>query len=81
MATRMRLRHQEDVRSKIQATKIIQRLEDCALGTLDMTREQIAAAKIILGKTLPDLSATSVDLGVETNLLTVLGNMPNKSPV
>lgn len=48
--------HQEDVRSKIQASQLINRLTDHALGVVELSATQVNAIKILLGKTLPDLS-------------------------
>lgn len=57
----MRRTHQEDVREKIQASQIINRLQDCLDGKVDLSTSQMKAAEILLKKTLPDLSA--VELG------------------
>ena len=56
MAARLRKNHQEDVRLKIQASQLINRLTDHALGTLDLSSSQIKAIEILLKKTLPDLT-------------------------
>jgi hypothetical protein len=72
MAARMRKTHQDDVRAKIKTSQLINRLEDHALGHLDLTTTQIKAIEVLIRKTLPDLS--SVELGgdpanpIETNL-------------
>lgn len=57
MAARMRKTHQDDVRAKIQASQLVNRLEKQALGEVELTRNQIDAIKILLGKVLPDLKA------------------------
>lgn len=44
-------------RKKIQATMLLNRLQDHVEGKLDMTPTQIQAAKIVLAKTIPDLKA------------------------
>ena len=49
-------RHQEDVRRKIQASQLINRLSDHALGKNEMTPTQVKAAEILLKKSMPDLS-------------------------
>lgn len=61
MAARMNKLHQADVRAKIQASQLINRLTDHVLGDVEMTPTQVQAAKILLGKSLPDLQ--SVELG------------------
>jgi hypothetical protein len=53
----MRKTHQDDVRAKIQASQLVNRLEKQALGEVELTRNQIDAIKILLGKVLPDLKA------------------------
>lgn len=45
------------VRQRIQATAIMNRLTDHALGKIALTATQIRAAEILLRKTVPDLSA------------------------
>lgn len=45
------------VRERIQVTKLQQRLENHALGLVDMSATQIKAAEILLKKTVPDLSS------------------------
>ena len=49
--------HQEDVRSKIQASQLINRLTDHAFGEVELSQSQIKAIEILLKKKLPDLSA------------------------
>jgi len=50
-------RHQEDVRSKIQATQIINRLYSAFTGEVELTAIQVNIAKTLLDKVLPDLKA------------------------
>jgi hypothetical protein len=47
-------------REKIQLTQIMNRLNACALGEVEMTADQIASAKLILSKTLPDIARTEL---------------------
>jgi len=54
-------RHQDDVRGKIQASMIINRLTDYFTGKLDLDVGRVNAAKILLNKVLPDLTAISGD--------------------
>lgn len=49
--------HQDDVRSKIQASQLINRLTDHAFGEIELSQSQIKAIEILLKKRLPDLSA------------------------
>lgn len=57
MAARLRPRHQDDVRAKIQASELINRLQGHAQGKIDLTLSQIKAIDILLSKSLPSLSS------------------------
>jgi len=61
MARPIGKRHQVDVRNKIRASMLVNRLESCAEGKLDLEPTQVNAIKILLGKVLPDLTAISGD--------------------
>lgn len=52
MAARLRATHQNDVRLKIQATQLINRLQAHADGEIDLTSSQVQAAKILLDKSI-----------------------------
>ena len=54
-------RHQDDVRGKIQASVIIQRLQSYFNGDIEIDTGRVNAAKILLNKVLPDLTAISGD--------------------
>lgn len=60
MAARMRKTHQDDVRAKIQASQIINRLTDHGFGNCDLSATQVQALKIVLGKAVADLSAVQL---------------------
>lgn len=60
MAARLNPRHQEMVRDKIQASQLINRLEDHALNGAELSATQIKAIEILLRKSIPDLSAVQV---------------------
>lgn len=49
--------HQDDVRKKIQASQLVNRLTDHALGVIELTNTQVRAIEILLKKTIPDLSS------------------------
>lgn len=57
MARPMGRRHQDDVRAKIQASQIINRLYAGFTGEVDLTNEQVNIGKALLNKVLPDLKA------------------------
>jgi len=57
MAARLNLRHQDTVRAKIQASQLINRLQDHVDGKVELTNTQVTAALGLLKKSLPDLQA------------------------
>lgn len=58
MAARVnKIRHDENTRAKIQAAKIIGRLEGLVLGTNEMPPHAVSAALGLLRKVLPDLNS------------------------
>lgn len=57
MAAPKRNRSSEpDVRKRIQTSQLVNRLQDDGLGKINLTDGQRASIKILLGKSLPDLS-------------------------
>ena len=62
----MTIHHQDDVRKKIQADRIISWLQAGIFGTkfqnkpVDLSAEKVSAAKALLNKTLPDLTKTEL---------------------
>lgn len=56
-----KIRHDDETRAKIQAAQIINRLQGCVDGTVTLDAQQVSAAKTLLNKVLPDLSAVSLD--------------------
>lgn len=47
----------QEWRERIRLGVILQRLDACAAGEIEMTPDQVQAAKIILAKMIPDLKA------------------------
>jgi hypothetical protein len=74
MATRRQLEHQDDVRKKIQASQLLNRLQDHIFNSLKMEASQIKAIEILLRKCLPDLSNVQVS-GDENNPLNVISRI------
>lgn len=71
MATRIKLQHQDDIRAKIQTDRLVAYLQAGIFGTryqkderVTLTPEKIAAIRILLAKTLPDLSAIQHSGGI-----------------
>jgi hypothetical protein len=57
MAARIRKTHQDDVRAKIQASQLINVLQNHALGrTEELPMSRIKAIEVLLKKSIPDLS-------------------------
>lgn len=56
MAARLHLKHQDEIRKKIQASQLINRLTDHSFGKVEMSSTQVKAAEILLKKSIPDLS-------------------------
>jgi hypothetical protein len=63
MAARKIKRLTDDWRAKIQTTMLIKRLQDHAEGKVDMSPTQIKAAEVLLRKSAPDLSSTTLEAG------------------
>lgn len=62
MAARIRrITHDEEVRKRIQTSQLINRLTAHALGEVDLVPTQVKAIEILLSKTLPSLSSTTID--------------------
>ena len=72
MAARLRAYHQDEIRAKIQASQLVNRLTGHALGEVELTPTQIKAIEILLRKSLADLSAITIsgdgDNPLEVNL-------------
>lgn len=71
MAPRKQLFHPDDVKAKIQASQLINRLTTHALSDAPiMDASQVNAARVLLNKVLPDLKAVdhagSLDVTTQT---------------
>lgn len=68
MAARIRKTHQDEVRAKIQASQLINVLQNHALGEdeKELPPSRLKAIEILLKKSLPDLSSVEVS-GDEDN--------------
>jgi hypothetical protein len=60
MAERLRKFHQDEVRTKIQTSQLINRLTDHALNGPCLDASQVRAIEILMKKVLPDLQAVSL---------------------
>lgn len=62
MAKRLNPRHQESVRAKIQASQLINRLQNHANGKNKMTATQIRAAEILLSKSVSNAPVVTAEV-------------------
>lgn len=60
-ARKLRPFHTDEIRAKIQASQLINRLTDHAFDKVELSATQIQAIKILLGKSVPDLSAVQIE--------------------
>lgn len=60
MAARKHLSHDDKTRARIQTSQLINRLESCALGDLELSPSKLKSIEILLKKSLPDLSAIQI---------------------
>lgn len=74
MAPRIKNFHTEEVRQKIKASQLINRLQDHIFSEVDMTKTQVSAALGLLKKVVPDLQAMQVS-GDADNPLTVISRI------
>ena len=63
-----KIRHDDETRAKIKAAQIINRLQACVDGLVELSPQQVSCAKILLNKVLPDLSAQSAGAGQDGQL-------------
>lgn len=58
MAARInKTEHDEKTKRLIRASQLLNRLTSHANGEIEMSQSQVAAAKIVIGKVVPDLKA------------------------
>lgn len=60
MAARHDTEPKEKTKKLIQASQLLNRLNSFANGEIEMTQAQVNAAKIVIGKTIPDLKAIEI---------------------
>jgi hypothetical protein len=70
MAARLRAKHQDDIRRKIQAGNLINRLEKHISGKIDLSPTQLRSIEILLDRSLAKLSALEIS-GPDGGPLTV----------
>lgn len=65
MAVRLNRRHSEQTLSKINVSNVITRLQQCVDGEKELTPQQIAAARILLDKTLANAPTMTKELDAQ----------------
>ena len=62
MAERLRKRHQDEIRTKIQTSQLVNVLQNHALGMdkIEITPTRMKAIELLLKKSLPDLTSTEI---------------------
>lgn len=55
-----KINHDDKTKRLIQASQLINRLISHANGEIEMTQSQVNAAKIVIGKAIPDLKAVEI---------------------
>lgn len=78
MAARLRTFQTEATRAKIQAAQLINRLNDCANGKVTLTQQQVQAIKILLDKSLPNLSDVKIDSGAQGITFNLNATLPSE---
>jgi hypothetical protein len=56
-ARKRRMRMDGQWRQAIQTSMLLNRLQDCAFGKVELTQTRLKAIEILLKKTIPDLSS------------------------
>ena len=56
MAARLNRRHSDEVRTKIQASNLLHRLTQCAMGEVELTPVQLGAINSLLDRSVAKLS-------------------------
>lgn len=75
-----KIMHDDETRAKIQAAQIINRLHGCIMGTITLDAQQVSAAKTLLAKVLPDLSAIAIDGNIKHSHEDMLEQLDNREP-
>jgi hypothetical protein len=71
MAARLQKRHDEETRKRIQASQLVNRLHNIAMGKVEADATQVRAAQALLNKVLPDLKAVEIGGGGEDGEIVV----------
>lgn len=72
MAARIRTKHQDEVRAKIQASVLIGLLESHAIGEIELSASRIKAIELLLKKSIPDLQSIELTGDEDTPITHVI---------
>ena len=83
MAERLRKKHTEEIRTKIQTTQLVNVLQNHALGiTEKIEPSRMKAIEILLRKSLPDLQSTEITGDTDSPLgIKVITGVPKAKDV
>ena len=82
MAARIRKKHQEETRARIQTSQLINRLQNHALSEEvdELKPSQLRAIEILLKKSVPDLQSTEITGDSDAPMqLKIITGIPKKS--
>jgi hypothetical protein len=65
MGANRRKPYPDVARERIKASLLLEKLENHVLGSTEMTASQVNAAKILLGKVIPDMKAIEHSGGID----------------
>ena len=68
MAARLRAKHQDEIRAKIQTSQLINRLNKHIDGEIELTSSQVDAIKFLVNKTLSN-APTEIEQNITGELL------------
>jgi len=78
MAARLRTKHQDEVRAKIQASVLIGLLESHAMGETELSASRIRAIELLLKKSIPDLQSVELTGNSEEPVtMKIITGIPN----
>ena len=63
--------HQDDVRAKIQASQLVNVLQNHALNGTELANSRIKAIEVLLRKSIPDLQSVTVSGNEDSPLQTI----------
>lgn len=78
-ATKRNAMNIAEAREKIKTTQLINRLQNHALGEIEMSSTQVRAVEVLLRKSVPDLANLTLQ-GDANNPIPIVGELTWKAP-